>query len=80
MNEFVKRHEKKLKGLTKNSSVPFTHKDTVVNISSYFSVVIKVNVIKNLIISNSGCVLNQVVRRTINPCNSQFLMMHLNYD
>ena len=35
MNEFVKGYEKKLTGLTKNSSVPFTHKDTVVNISSY---------------------------------------------
>ena len=35
VNEFVKGHEKKLKGLTKNSSVPFTHKDTVLNISSY---------------------------------------------
>ena len=27
VSEFVKGHEKKLKGLTKNSSVPFTHKD-----------------------------------------------------
>jgi len=35
VNEFVKGHEKKLKGLTKNSSVPFSHKDTFVNISSY---------------------------------------------
>ena len=35
VNDFIKTHEKKLKALTKNSSVPFTHKDTVVNISSY---------------------------------------------
>ena len=34
-SKFVKGHEKKLTGLTKNSSVPFIHKDTVVNISSY---------------------------------------------
>ena len=35
VSQFIKGHEKKLKGLTKNSSVPFTHNDTVVNISSY---------------------------------------------
>ena len=34
-SKFVKGHEKKLTGLTKNSSVSFIHKDTVVNISSY---------------------------------------------
>ena len=33
--ERIKTHEKKLKALTRNSSVPFTQKDTVVNISSY---------------------------------------------
>ena len=32
--QFIKTHEKKLKALTKNSSVPFTDNDTVLNISS----------------------------------------------
>ena len=32
---FIKTHEKKLIALTKNTSVPFTHNDTVINISSY---------------------------------------------
>jgi len=35
VSKFVKAHEKKLKGLTRNSSVPFTYKDAVVNILSY---------------------------------------------
>ena len=35
VDNFIKTHEKKLKALTRNSSVPFMHKDTVVNISSY---------------------------------------------
>ena len=35
VNDFIKTHEKKIKALTRNSSVPFTHHDTVVNISSY---------------------------------------------
>ena len=35
VSKFIKTHDKKLKTLTKNTSVPFTHNDTVVNISSY---------------------------------------------
>ena len=35
VSQFIKTHDKKLKALTKNTSVPFTHNDTVVNISSY---------------------------------------------
>ena len=29
VNDFINTHEKKLKALTRNSSVPFTHKDTM---------------------------------------------------
>ena len=35
LSEFVKGHVKKFKGLTKTSYVPFTHKDTVLDVSSY---------------------------------------------
>ena len=42
MNEFVKGHEIKLKGVTKSSSVPFTHKDTVVNITALFNEVMDI--------------------------------------
>ena len=55
MNEFVKGHEKKLKGLAKSSSVPFTHKDTVVNITALFNEVMDITkTVKTLIKPRDG--------------------------
>ena len=35
VQEIVKRHEKKLRNLTKNSTLPFTKDEAITNISSY---------------------------------------------
>ena len=45
--QVISTHKKKLQNLTKNSSLPFTHRDTVTNLSSHVFTDTKLDLLKN---------------------------------